>query len=112
LGQQLAAAGLAPAALRREQIRDRHALRLPGAPEHQLRDVRRARGDFALELRTGDAHLVGSFERAHVLALGALLARGFAFRRCEAGTGLLLLVIARICALRVGRGNRRCRVHV
>jgi hypothetical protein len=98
LGEQLAAARLAPAPLRREQIPDGHALRLPGALEDKLRDVRSARGHLALQLCTGDSHLVGSFERTHVLTFGALLVRGLMLLLCEAGP-LLLLVVSRICVL-------------
>jgi hypothetical protein len=118
LGQQLAAASLAPATLRSEQVRHRHALGLPGALEDQLRDVRGTRGHPALELGPRDPHLVGSFERAHVLTLGMLLVCGMALLPSYAAPYLLLvpyllsLTLQRVWVLRVSRDYRRCRVHL
>ena len=70
LGEELAAAGLTPAALAHQQVGDRHALGLPRAVEDHLGDVDLAVGDAPLELGAGEADLVGALECAHVLWAG------------------------------------------
>ncbi len=61
LREELAAAGLSPAALAHQQVGDGHALGLPRAFEDHLGDVELAGGDAPLELGAGEAHLVGAF---------------------------------------------------
>jgi hypothetical protein len=67
LGEELAAAALSPAALAHQQVDHGHAVGLPGTVEDHLRDADLARGDPALQLGAGQAHLVGAFQGTHVL---------------------------------------------
>src|SRR5438132_14003522 len=53
LGEELAAAGLTPAALAHQQVGHGHALRLPRAVDDHLRDVDLAGRHLALELGAG-----------------------------------------------------------
>jgi hypothetical protein len=109
---------LAPSALRGEQIGNGHALDLPRALEDELGDVRGTRGHPPLELRPRDPHLVGSFERTHVLTLCMLVVCGIGLLLRIAAPYLLFVpnllsqTLVRIRVLRVARGYRRCRVHV
>ncbi len=88
LGEELAAAGLTPAALAHQQVGDGHALGLPRAVEDHLGDVELAGRDAALELGAGEANLVGAFEGAHVLWTG----RGD--RRCRVHVSTLPVAAA------------------
>src|SRR6188472_2577766 len=83
--EELATARVTPAALTREQVGDRHALRLPrGAKDHVSRaDL--PNGHAALELRTGQAYGIGPLESLHVLRPPA---RGHP-RFCVHGSSLL-----------------------
>jgi hypothetical protein len=67
LSQELAAAGLTPATLAHQQVRDGHAVGLPGAVEEHVGDVDLPGRDPSLELGASEANLVGAFEGAHVL---------------------------------------------
>src|SRR5207248_3324514 len=69
-GEELAAAGLTPAALAHQQVRHRHAVRFPGAVDDHLGDVDLAGGHPALELGAGQADLVGACQSTHVLWIG------------------------------------------
>ncbi len=58
-GKEPPTAGPTPAMLAHEQIGDRHALGLPGAVEHHVRDGDLPVGDLALELRPGQPYAIG-----------------------------------------------------
>jgi len=67
LGEELAAAGLAPASLTHQQVGDGHALRLPRAGEDHLGGIDLIHRDTALELGSREANLVRALECTHVL---------------------------------------------
>ena len=62
-----AAACAPPPMLAHQQVRDRHALRLPRAVEHNLGRVTSPSSHLALELGARQAYPVGLLERPHVL---------------------------------------------
>ena len=65
--EEAAATSAPPSVLAHQQIADRHALRLPGAVEHDVSDGQLAFGHLALELRSCQSNFVGLRQRLHVL---------------------------------------------